>query len=84
VSFDYVRRFYGVPAKRGGRVSWVEPTFGNTLHGTIVSASHYVHVRFDGAELVHRFHPTDPGLTYATADKPSGEHQHNDPRAEDQ
>ena len=71
MTFDYVRNSYDVPAKRGGRVSWVEPTFGNTLHGTIVSASHYVHVRFDGAELVHRFHPKDPALAYSTSEPQS-------------
>lgn len=75
MSFDYVRKFYGVPAKRGGRVTWTDPHFGQACHGTIVSASHYVHVRFDGADIVHRFHPEDPALVYCTTDQQSASNE---------
>ena len=56
---DYVRRTYGVPAKRGMRV-----TYGK-IGGVIVGASHYVHVRLDAKKkIVARIHPTDPRLVY--------------------
>ena len=51
MSMEYVRRYYGVPAKRGGRVQF----FG--AQGTITSATHYLRVRMDDGRRV-LLHPT--------------------------
>jgi len=48
MSFDYIRRYYNVPAKRGGRVAW--DTSSGTREGTITRATNYVYVRFDDAK----------------------------------
>jgi hypothetical protein len=58
--FDYVRRYYGVPAGRGVRVTDYQ---GRT--GTITRATHYVFVRLDGTRHAIPFHPTWR-LTYHT------------------
>lgn len=51
--FDYVRETYGVPAKRGMRVTM------NGKPGVITGASgQYVLVRFDGQKNSSRCHPT--------------------------
>jgi len=57
MSMDYIRRAYGVPAKRGGRVSF---TAGEkAVQGTIVAArGHYLRVRWDESGLTHSMHPT--------------------------
>lgn len=57
MSMDYIRRIYGVPAKRGGRVSY---TAGKTaVLGTIVSArENYLRVRFDESGKTRSMHPT--------------------------
>ena len=53
MGLDYVRKFYGVPAKRGGRVVVAG------RRGTITSASDsYIMVRFDGESTPRRCHPT--------------------------
>lgn len=53
MSAEYVRRYYGVPAKRGMRV------IVNGNLGTIVSfPGQYIGVRFDGEKHVERCHPT--------------------------
>ena len=53
MSFDYVRKTYGVPAARGVRVLYGE------RRGVITSATHYVHVRLDGEKFSRPYHPTD-------------------------
>jgi hypothetical protein len=59
MSINWVRKRYGVPAKRGGRVEY---TGGKTPEqGTIVAArGGYLRIRFDGMEYTHPlpFHPT--------------------------
>jgi hypothetical protein len=57
--FDYVRRYYGVPAKRLGRVRiWTGED------GTITSAyQHNLRIRLDGQEHVGVYHPAY-GLYY--------------------
>lgn len=57
MSMDYVRRYYRVPAKRGGRV-----TTQDGSEGTITSATHYVYVRLDGMKFSRPYHPME--LTY--------------------
>lgn len=52
MSMEYVRRCYGVPAKRGMAVRV------DGKRGIIVRASHYIHVRFDGQKRSVPCHPT--------------------------
>lgn len=55
-----LRRYYGVPAKRGGRVRFTWRNWAGSREGTITSAeSHKLWIRFDG-ELRPKgpFHPT--------------------------
>jgi hypothetical protein len=62
MGMEYVRKTYKVPAKRGGRVAWWDARFNMFLYGRITSASHYVHVRFDGEchpTYRAKIHPTD-------------------------
>lgn len=51
--FDYVRQYYGVPAKRGARVQC------EGASGTVTSATHYVFVRLDGQRHPRPYHPLD-------------------------
>ena len=62
MSFDYIRRYYSVPAKRGGRVAWDTST--GTRLGTITKATNYVYVRFDDAKFSVPLHPKEDGLRY--------------------
>ncbi len=62
MSMKYIRDYYKVPAKRGGRVKWFDSRVGQFLFGTITSATNYVRVRFDGeCHKTYRanIHPTD-------------------------
>ena len=53
MSFAYIRRAYGVPAKRGARVT-IEGR-----PGTVTSArSGHVRVRMDGEKYSRPYHPT--------------------------
>lgn len=51
MSMEWIRRNYGVPAKRGGRVRF------SGVAGTITSASHHLRVRLDDGRRV-LLHPT--------------------------
>lgn len=53
-SFDYVRRYYGVPAKRGMRVTVYDGREGTITCG----AGHYIRIRLDGEKRSRIFHPT--------------------------
>lgn len=57
MSFDYIRKVYGVPVKRGARVEY---TSGQTVRlGTVTSASGaHVNIRLDGSDHAMPFHPT--------------------------
>jgi hypothetical protein len=53
LSFEYVRRYYGVPAKRGARVVW------DGKPGRLTSGNgHYVRVLLDGERRPRIVHPT--------------------------
>ena len=53
MSMAWIRRQYGVPAKRGGRV------FYQGRPGVITgSVSEYIRVRLDGEPRSRRYHPT--------------------------
>ncbi len=64
MSMAYIREYYKVPAKRGGRVlvnGWV---------GTIVgSANQYLKVRLDGSKIVRRYHPSWQVKYFTTPNK---------------
>jgi len=58
MSMQYIRKVYGVPAKRGGKVRFFFAGKWNT--GTIKSADHYLRVQpneYPKNRLI--FHPTD-------------------------
>lgn len=58
MSMAYIRKFYGVPAKRGARVEY---TGGNVpVTGTIVGSdnSGRLRVRMDGKSHAGIYHPT--------------------------
>lgn len=57
MSMASVRRFYGVPAKRGARVAI--SLRGKRLLGTIARATHYLYVRVDGERRSRPYHPYD-------------------------
>jgi len=67
MSMEYIRKTYGVPAKRGGRVLLGVVGISNR-YGTIKSATHHVHVAPDDAPNKRlRLHPKDPHLVYLDA-----------------
>lgn len=66
MSMSYIRRYYGVPAKRGGRVEW-HYRDGKVRLGTITRATAYVYVRFDDAKRSVPLHPCEGGLCYLPA-----------------
>lgn len=62
--YDYVRRFYGVPAHVGQRVRI--KGFGEGVLVRKRTGLHYLWVRFDGQKRqTGPFHPTD-GVEYVT------------------
>lgn len=57
MSFAYIRKYYGVPAKRGGRVEYTGS--GKSELGTITSANgSHLNIRLDGIKHTMPFHPT--------------------------
>lgn len=57
VSVGYVRKAYGVPARRGGRVEYTGD--GKPKLGTIKSASGgHLNIQLDGVKNTVPFHPT--------------------------
>ena len=57
MSMQYIRKYYGVPAKRGGRIVYT----GGYLprEGTIVgSIGAHLKLRLDGDNKASAFHPT--------------------------
>ena len=58
MSMDYIRKAYGVPAKRGMRVEYTGES--DPVFGTIVgSDGHYLRIKIDGWTYIGSFHPTD-------------------------
>lgn len=68
MSLQWIRKHYGVPAKRGGRVEYAggkKPEFG-----TIAGASgSRLSIRLDGVKHTMPFHPTWK-LRYLDEDRP--------------
>jgi len=57
---EYIRRKYGVPAKRGAEVLYLPPTGRELIEGRITSAKNgYIRIRFKGDQKTHPapFHP---------------------------
>lgn len=56
---DYIRRTFGVPAKRGGRIRFSGNIGPEPLTGTIVGSQNgRLRVRFDGEYRTRLLHPT--------------------------
>jgi hypothetical protein len=53
----YVRNTYGVPARIGGRVRFVN-TDTSVKYGTIKGATNHLSVLFDGEKRAQLLHPT--------------------------
>lgn len=57
MSLEYIRNYYSVPAKRGGRIRFTG--FDAPREGKIVGArQQYLRVRFDGWKRPQTLHPT--------------------------
>ncbi len=54
MSMDYIRRTYGVPAKRGAKV-----LLRDGREGVVTSATHHVHVRVADCKWPLVYHPHD-------------------------
>ena len=66
MSMDYIRRVYGVSARRGARITFAYLP----KHGTVVAArGACLRVRFDGERAVRTLHPTWM-VAYEQAPKP--------------
>ena len=58
MSMEYIRKTYGVPAKRGGRIEFTD-LYGAKWRGVIRSASDArLIVRLDGLRINSILHPT--------------------------
>lgn len=58
MSMEYIRKTYGVPAKRGMQVRW-RVRSGEWQVGTIVgSRGSYLRIRIDGFKYIGSYHPT--------------------------
>jgi len=54
MSLEYIRKYYGVPAKRGAQVRY------KGTHGIITgSRGAYIRVRLEGEKRSLPYHPTD-------------------------
>ena len=78
MSMKYIRRTYGVPARRGGRVEYLASD-GERMFGTITgSRGGNLRVRLDVADHSMCFHPTwalrylPDGPTFNRDDKETG------------
>lgn len=64
MTMERIRKAYGVPAKRGGRVVYIEkhPSGKGERRtvGTITGARHgmYLRIRLDGSNYSQNYHPT--------------------------
>jgi hypothetical protein len=59
MTMKYIRDTYGVPAKRGMRVVYLENDGRRRTGGTITGANGgYLRIRLDGANYSQNYHPT--------------------------
>ena len=55
---ERIRQAYGVPAKKGGRVVWLENDGQRRTMGTITGTrGKYIRIRLDGANYSQNYHP---------------------------
>jgi len=65
MSMSYIRRTYGVPAKRGAVVMYQRHPCQPAVKGRITGARNaHIRVRLDGEKYSVPFHPTDEAITY--------------------
>lgn len=58
MSMAYIRKAYGVPAKRGARVKFTgNPDRSRQLGAVVGARGHYLRVRMDGERRVGTYHP---------------------------
>jgi len=59
MSMEYIRKHYGVPAKRGGRVRFTPEGEQRPAHEGVIIGSRgaYLRVRMDGQKKVGIYHP---------------------------
>ena len=62
MSFDYIRRAYGLDVKRGTRITLTDPLSGEVSEGRLTSATHYLHIRWRNERRSRPYHPQDPRL----------------------
>ena len=72
MSMAYIRKAYGVPAKRG---MWVKYTnhAGHVVRGKIISATHHLCVQFIGNLGRSFLHPKDENLVYCGMEIPEAQ-----------
>lgn len=59
MSMQYIRDYYGVPAKRGARIRFTGRSDGVAQEGVITGTRNaHIRVRFDGDLCTSRLHPT--------------------------
>lgn len=58
MSLDYIRKTYGVPAKRGEFVEYTDAQ-GKKRSGVITGSNHsYLRIKLDGDKHAGNYHPT--------------------------
>lgn len=65
MSMDYIRKTYGVPAKRGGRIAYGCEGIGLRCGTIIGSRGAYLRIRLDGETVTRNYHP-DWNMVYMT------------------
>jgi hypothetical protein len=64
---EYIRKTYGVPAKRGGRVEYTSGAKFTTQGVITGSSGPYLRIKLDINRVSLRFHPQTDGLVYLPA-----------------
>ena len=64
MTMQYIRKTYGVPAKRGGRVEYTSDAKFTTQGVITGSSGPYLRIKLDINRVSLRFHPKTDGLVY--------------------
>lgn len=64
MTMAYIRKTYGVPAKRGGRVEYTSDAKFTTQGVITGSSGPYLRIKLDINRVALRFHPKTDGLVY--------------------
>ena len=54
MSMQYIRDYYDVPAKRGGRVRWM----GHYIGEIVGTRGPHLRIRLNGEKAIRSYHPT--------------------------